>query len=170
MILSLQELAEPFYMLQQRSKNKKSHEKKGKALKKTLSETSHEPSKIYGDNQAQMSPSKYESQKRGPTAQAMANMKNEAKNNYEFTQLIQDLYKLRIEPLSKDEQLATDNILKRKCFGYQHFVNIADEINIICFTEGSLRWLQEISKKISIPKCSWLQKIIILCIGNQVFF
>ena len=117
-----------------------------------------------------MLPTKYESQKRGPTAQAMANMKNEAKNNYEFTQLIQDLYKLRIEPLSKDEQLATDNILKRKCFGYQHFVNIADEINIICFTEGSLRWLQEISKKISIPKCSWLQKIIILCIGNQVFF
>ena len=117
-----------------------------------------------------MSPSKYESQKRGPTAQAMANMKNEAKNNYEFTQLIQDLYKLRIEPLSKDELLATDNILKRKCFGYQHFVNIADEINIICFTEGSLRWLQEISIKILIPKCSCLQKIIILCIGNQVFF
>ena len=84
-----------------------------------------------------MLPTKYESQKRGPTAQAMANMKNEAKNNYEFTQLIQDLYKLRIEPLSKDEQLATDNMLERKCFGYQHFVNIADEINIICFTEGS---------------------------------
>ena len=36
------------------------------------------------------------------------------------------------------------NILKRKCFGYLHFVNIADEINIICFTEGSLRWFQEI--------------------------
>ena len=48
-----------------------------------------------------MSPSKYESQKRGPTAKAMANMKNEAKNNYEFTQLIQDLYKLRIEILKK---------------------------------------------------------------------
>ena len=39
-------------------------------------------------------------------------MKNEAKNNYEFTQLIQDLYKLRIELLNKDEQLAIDNMLK----------------------------------------------------------
>ena len=82
-----------------------------------------------------MSLSKYKSRKRGTTAQAMANMKNEAKNNYEFTQLIQDLYKLR--SLNKDEQLAIDNILKRKCFGYLHFVNIANEINIICFTEGS---------------------------------
>ena len=91
-----------------------------------------------------MSSSKYESRKRGPTALAMANMKNEAKNNFEFTQLIQDLYKLRIELLNKDEQLAIDNMLKRKCFGHLHFVNIADEINIICFTERSLRWFQEI--------------------------
>ena len=51
---------------------------------------------------------------------------------------------MRIELLSKDEQLAIDNILKRKCFGYLHFVNIADKINIICFTEGSLGWFQEI--------------------------
>ena len=58
----------------------------------------------------------------------MANMKNEAKNNYEFTQLIQDLSKLRIVLLNKDEQLAIVNILKRECVGYLHFVNIADEI------------------------------------------
>ena len=83
------------------------------SFKNTLSETSHAPSKIYRDSLAKMSPSKYESRKRGPTAQAMANMKNEAKNNFEFTQLIQDLYKLRIELLNKDEQLAIDNILKR---------------------------------------------------------
>ena len=51
----------------------------------------------------EMSPSKHESPKRGPTAQAMANMKNKAKNDYKFTQLIQDLYKLRIELLNKDE-------------------------------------------------------------------
>ena len=38
-----------------------------------------------------MLPSKYESRKRGPTTQAMANMKNDAENNFEFTQLIQDL-------------------------------------------------------------------------------
>ena len=63
----------------------------------------------------------------------MANMKNETKNNYKFTQLILDLHKLRIELLNKDEQLAIDNILKRKCFVYLHFVNIADEINMICF-------------------------------------
>ena len=91
-----------------------------------------------------MSPSKYESRKRGLTTQALANMKNKAKNNFEFTQLIKDPYKLRIELLNKDEQLAIDNILKRKCFGYLHFVNIADEINIICFTEGSLRCFQKI--------------------------
>ena len=48
-----------------------------------------------------MSPSKYESQKREQTAKAMANMKNDAKNNYEFTELIEDLYKLRIEILKK---------------------------------------------------------------------
>ena len=41
-------------------------------------------------------------------------MKNEAKNNFEFTQLIQDLYILRIELLNKDKQLAIDNILKRR--------------------------------------------------------
>ena len=43
----------------------------------------------------EMSASKYESRKRGPTAQAMTIMKNEAKNNYELTHLIQYLYKLR---------------------------------------------------------------------------
>ena len=49
---------------------------------------------------------------------------------------------MRIELLNKDEQLAIDKILQRKCFEYLQFVNIADEINIICFTEGSLRWFQ----------------------------
>ena len=61
------------------------------SFKNTLSETNHTPSKIYRDSLAKMLPSKYESRKRGPTAQAMANMKNDAKNNFEFTQLIQDL-------------------------------------------------------------------------------
>ena len=56
---------------------------------------------------------KYESRKRGPIPQAMVNIKNEAKNNDEFTQLIQNLYILKIELLIKDEQLAIDNILKR---------------------------------------------------------
>ena len=65
----------------------------------------------------------------------MANIKNDS---------IQDLQKLRIEPLNKDEKLAIKNILKRKSVRYLYFVNIADEINIICFTEGSLRWSQEI--------------------------
>ena len=65
----------------------------------------------------------------------MANMKNDS---------IQDLQKLRTEPLNKDEKLAIKNILKRKSVRYLYFVNIADEINIICFTEGSLRWFQEI--------------------------
>ena len=59
-----------------------------------------------------MSPSKYELRKMRPTAQAIANKKNETKDNYEFTELTQDLYKLRIELLNKDEQLAIDNILK----------------------------------------------------------
>ena len=115
-----------------------------KSIKKTLSEASHTPSKIYRDSLAKMSLSKYESRKRGPTAQEIVNMENEAKNNFEFTQLIPDLYKLRIQLLNKDEQLAIDNIIKGKGFGYLYFVNLADEINIICFTEGCLRWFQEI--------------------------
>ena len=82
-----------------------------KSFKNTLYETSHAPSKIYGDGLAKMLPSKYESRKRGPTAEAMANVKNEAKNNLEFTQLKQDLYKLRIELLNKNEQLAINNKL-----------------------------------------------------------
>ena len=71
-------------------------------------------------------------------------MKNEAKNNYESTELMQELYKFRIDLLNKDEQLAIDNILKRKCPGYLHFVNIADETITSYFTEGSVRWFQEI--------------------------
>ena len=64
--------------------------KKGKTLQKLYQkQVMHHP-KI-----TEMSASKYESRKRGPTAQAMAIMKNEAKNNYELTHLIQDLYKLR---------------------------------------------------------------------------
>ena len=58
-----------------------------------------------------MSPSKHESRKRGPTPQALANMKNEAKNKYEFTPLIHNLYKLKIKLFDKDKQLAIDNIL-----------------------------------------------------------
>ena len=50
-----------------------------KSFKKILLETSHAPSKIYIDSLAKMSPSKYQSRKRGPPAQAMGNMKNEAK-------------------------------------------------------------------------------------------
>ena len=56
-----------------------------KSFKNTLSDTSRAPSKIYRDSLAKMLPSKYESRKREPTAQTMANMKNEAENNFEFT-------------------------------------------------------------------------------------
>ena len=94
-----------------------------------------------------MLPSQYESRKRGPTPQAMPNIKNEAKNKYEFTLLIQDLYKVKIELLDKDEQLAFDNISKRKCFGYLHFVNIADEIHIICFTEVYMRCFKKVLER-----------------------
>ena len=69
----------------------------------------------FTESLAKMLPSKYESWKRGPTAQAIADIKNEAKNNYEFTEVIQHLYKLSIDLLKKDEQLAIDHILKRKC-------------------------------------------------------
>ena len=56
----------------------------------------------------------------------MANIKNEAKNNYEFSHLIQDLYKLLIELLNKEEQLAIENILRRNFFGHLHFSIIPD--------------------------------------------
>ena len=65
-----------------------------------------------------------------------------------------------------------------------HFVNIADEINIICFTEGYLRWFQVFVLEliihwlfirldfhwrhwISINECSWLRKNVILCLVTR---
>lgn len=50
---------------------------------------------------------------------------------------------MRIELRNGDEQLVIDNKLKRKCFGYLYFLYIVDEINIISFTEGSLRWFHK---------------------------
>ena len=44
---------------------------------------------------------------------------------------------------SEDEGIPTENILKRKCFGYICFLNVADKVNIICFIEGSLKWYRE---------------------------
>ena len=43
----------------------------------------------------------------------------------------------------KMRELPLKNILKIKCSGYIHFLNVADEVNIICFTGGSLKWYRE---------------------------
>ena len=70
-------------------------------------------------------------------------MKTEAKSALNKPELLSDLFSLREAIKSEDERIAIENILKRKCFGYIHFLIIADEVNIICFTEGSLKWYRE---------------------------
>ena len=70
-------------------------------------------------------------------------MKTEAKSALNKPELLSDLFILREAIKSEDERIAIENILKRKCFGYIHFVNVADEVNITCFTDGSLKWYRE---------------------------
>ena len=90
-----------------------------------------------------MSVAQYASGKRGPSLQAILNMKPEAKSAVNTRELLSELFILREAVKSEDERIAIENILKRKCFGYIHFLIIADEVNIICFTKGSLKWYRE---------------------------
>ena len=90
-----------------------------------------------------MSDAQYASGKRGHSSQAISNMKAEAKSVLNTHELLSDLLNLREAIKSEDERIAIEDILKRKFFGYIHFLNVADEINIICFTEGSLKWHRE---------------------------
>ena len=70
-------------------------------------------------------------------------METGAKSALNTHELLSDLFTLRKVIKDEDERTAIENILKRKCFGYIHFVNVADAVNIICFTEGPLKWHRE---------------------------
>ena len=77
-------------------KRRKITGEENKSFKKTLSETSHTPSKIYWGSLAKMSPSYMDHGNRGPTAQAIANIKNEMKLRItmnEFNQLTLALWR-----------------------------------------------------------------------------
>ena len=100
-------------------------------------------SKIYQDSLADMSAAQYASAKRRRSSQAISNMKTEAKSVLNTHELLSDLFNLREAIKSEDERNAIEDILKGKCFGYIHFLNVANEVNFICFTQGSLKWYRE---------------------------
>ena len=70
-------------------------------------------------------------------------MKTEAKSVLNTHELLSGLFIFREAIKSEDERTAIENILKRKCFGYIHFLNVAGGVNIICFTEVFLKCYRE---------------------------
>ena len=112
------------------------------SMKNILKVSKEVASKIYRDILADMSAAQYPG-KPGPSSQAISNMKTEAKSVLNAHELLSGLFILREAIKSEDERIATENILKRKCFGYIHFLNVAGEVNIICFTEGFLNCYRE---------------------------
>lgn len=98
------------------------------------------PSKTYRDSLADMSAARYASGKRGISSQAVSNMKTEAKSALNTHGHLPDLFILREAIESEDDRITIENVFERKRSGYIHFLNVADEVQIICFTEGSLKW------------------------------
>ena len=113
------------------------------SMKNILNVSKEAPYKIYRDSLTDMLAAQYATSKRGPSSQEISIMETEAKSALNTHELLSDLFTLRKGIKDEDERTAIENILKRKCFGYIHFVNVADEVNIICFTEGSLKWHRE---------------------------
>ena len=95
---------------------------KRKSMENILKVSKKASSKIYRDSLADMSAAHYASGKRGPSSQAISNMKTEAKSALNTRKLLSDLFILRETIKSEDERVANENILKRKFFGYIHFL------------------------------------------------
>ena len=110
------------------------------SMKNNLKVLKEAPPKIYRDS---LAAAQYASGKRGPSSQATSNIKTEAKSALNTRELLSDWFILREAIKSGDERIAIENILRRKYFDYIHFLNVADEVNIICFAEGSLKWCRE---------------------------
>ena len=89
-----------------------------------------------------MSAARYASGKRGISSQAVSNMKTEAKSALNTLGHLPDLFILREAIESEDDRITIENVFERKRSGYIHFLNVADEVQIICFTEGSLKWTE----------------------------
>ena len=62
-------------------------------MKNILKVSKEAPSKIYRDSLADMSAAQYASVKRGPSLQAISNMKTEAKSVLNTHELFSDLFK-----------------------------------------------------------------------------
>ena len=94
-----------------------------------------------------MSFNQYISGKRCPSTQVIGNMKNGITTVLSIGELLQQVDLLREKIKIEDEKREIENIIRRKCFGYIYFINPPDNINIIIFTEGSLRSYQECLKR-----------------------
>ena len=98
------------------------------------------PSKTSRDSLADISAARYASGKRCISSQAVSNMKTEAKSA--LNTYLPDLFILREAIESEDDRITIENVFERKRSGYIHFLNVADEVQIIYFTEGSLKWTE----------------------------
>ena len=92
-----------------------------KVWKIILNISKEAPHKIYRDSLAEST--QYASGKWGPSSQAISNMKTEAKSALSTHELLSELVIWREAIESKGERTAIENNLKRKCFGYVHFLN-----------------------------------------------
>ena len=63
-------------------------------------------------------------------------MKTEAKSALNTRELLSDLFILRKAITSEDERIGIENILKKKCLCYIHFLNVADEVILFVLPKG----------------------------------
>ena len=96
-----------------------------------------------------ISPEEYAAGKRGPSTSTLGTIKQQSKiADGMVPDLCLSIDKLREEIKKADEENAINLCQEnRKFFGYVQFCNIAKEINIALFTEGSLRWYHESCKR-----------------------
>ena len=88
-----------------------------------------------------ISPEEYAAGKRGPSTSTLGTIKQQSKiADGMVPDLRLSIDKVREEIKKADEENAINLCQEnRKFFGYVQFCNIAKEVNIALFTEGSLR-------------------------------
>ena len=96
-----------------------------------------------------ISPEEYAAGKRGPSTSTLGTIKQQSKiADGMVPDLRLSIDKVREEIKKADEENAINLCQEnRKFFGYIQFCNIAKEVNIALFTEGSLRWYHESCKR-----------------------
>ena len=96
-----------------------------------------------------MSLEEYAAGKRCPSTSTLGTIKQQSKiADGMLPDLRLSIDKVREEIKKADEENAINLCQEnRKFFGYVQFCNIAKEVNIALFTEGSLRWYHESCKR-----------------------